>query len=293
MIQLSRAPGAQACPELAAVREAELGRVREALREGKALDQKLLGLEYKVARRALADAQRYKCCYCEERQQDDRWQHVEHFRPKAEVTRSATSPPEPGYWWLTWTWENLLFSCVRCNHTKGSAFPLLQGSSALEAEQAPPGAERPELIDPALEDPREHIQFRPFGEHWLPRPRTPRGAAMLRAVGLGLEPTDEGHRVGLAAGVGRPRHAAAAGDRGGAARDREQRRRARARRLGEHPRVSRCLTALRRPRARRARPPRARARAAPLGPRAHRPLPVSLITATATERRRSSRRRGG
>lgn len=197
MIRIRRAPEVTVCPELASVRDAELGRIREALREGQQASQKLLGNTYKVARRALADGQRLKCCYCEDRLQDDRWEHVEHFRPKAEACRGPVSKPEPGYWWLTWTWENVLFCCIRCNTAKGSSFPLLPGSSALVAEQAPPGSERPVLIDPADEDPREHIQFRPFGEHWIPGPRTPRGAATLQTIGLGAQPGPTGQRVGL------------------------------------------------------------------------------------------------
>lgn len=197
MIRIRRALEGDVCPELASVRDAELARVREALRAGKEASQALLGNAYKVARRALAKGQHLKCCYCEDRLQDDRWEHVEHFRPKAEARRHESSRPEAGYWWLTWTWENLLFSCIRCNAAKGSSFPLLEGSIALAPEEDPPGSEHPVLIDPANEDPREHIQFRPFGEHWIPGPRTPRGEAMLRAVDLGLEPDLEGHRVGL------------------------------------------------------------------------------------------------
>jgi 5-methylcytosine-specific restriction endonuclease McrA len=197
MIRIRRAAEAEACPQLSSVRITELARVHEALRAGKETDQRLLGNEYKVARHALARGQHLKCCYCEDRLQDDRWEHVEHFRPKAEARRERSAAPEVGYWWLAWTWENLLFSCIRCNSAKGSLFPLLEGSSALLPEEALPGSERPLLIDPAGEDPREHVQFRRFGEHWLPGPRTPRGAAMLQAVDLGLEPAHEGHRVGL------------------------------------------------------------------------------------------------
>ncbi len=197
MIRIRRAPEGDACPELAAVREAEITRVGAALDGDGELDQKLLGNEYKVARHALAKGQHLKCCYCEDRLQDDRWEHVEHFRPKAQARRDVSSAPETGYWWLTWTWENLLFSCVRCNSAKGSDFPLLGGSVALVRGQAPPGSERPTLIDPVEEDPREHVQFRRYGEHWIPGPRTLRGEVMLRTVDLGLEAEHEGHRLGL------------------------------------------------------------------------------------------------
>lgn len=91
MIRIQRANEGDACPELAVVRNAELARVREALRAGKEASQALLGTEYKVARRALARGQHLKCCYCEDRLQDDRWEHVEHFRPKAATTTSPST----------------------------------------------------------------------------------------------------------------------------------------------------------------------------------------------------------
>lgn len=185
MIHLRRAPESEACPELESVRREELTRVREALGKGRALDQRLLGDRYGIARGPLARMQRYKCCYCEDRSQDERWRHVEHFRPKVKVDRGLDEPESDGYWWLTWSWDNLLFCCELCNNAKGTYFPLLPGSQPLRPEQVPPGMEHPVLIDPAAEDPREHIRFAPYGEHWLPQPRSERGAIMLEAVGLG------------------------------------------------------------------------------------------------------------
>lgn len=203
MIRIRRAPEAEACPALPAVREAELSRVRDAMRKGQVLDQELLGRDYDVARRALAKAQHLKCCYCESRLQDERFEHIEHFRPKTAVHREDGGPRSPGYWWLTWSWENLLFACQRCNNAKSTFFPLREGSTSLQAEESPPGTERTDLIDPTSEDPnedpREHIQFRLFGEHWIPRPRSPagRGDVMLKAVALGLEPDQPKFRPGL------------------------------------------------------------------------------------------------
>ena len=42
-----------------------------------------------------------KCCYCEKREEQAKYRDVEHYRPKST------------YWWLAWTWENLLFSVHR------------------------------------------------------------------------------------------------------------------------------------------------------------------------------------
>jgi hypothetical protein len=88
---------------------------------------------------------------------------VEHFRPASR------------YWWLAFTWDNLLFSCRNCNQSpaKLDKFPLAEGSVHLEAEQLPPGGEFPLLLDPASESGVEHIEFVEDLQRrcWLPRAR--------------------------------------------------------------------------------------------------------------------------
>ena len=52
-----------------------------------------------------------KCAYCETSvEQLD----VEHFRPK-----------RGGYYWLAYSWDNLLLSCSICNVAKGNSFPTI------------------------------------------------------------------------------------------------------------------------------------------------------------------------
>jgi hypothetical protein len=100
--------------ELAGARERGLAAAREALRTGARLE--LSG--YDVAKAALADMQHGKCCYCEKREEQPKYRDVEHYRPK--VT----------YWWLTWSWDNLLFSCMDCNREhKRDQFPLAASGS--------------------------------------------------------------------------------------------------------------------------------------------------------------------
>ncbi len=131
---------------------------------------------YKVAHDSLWKSQRNKCCYCELREQSKR-NDVEHFRPKTRANRTPAVADDHGYWWLAWTWENLLFSCRNCNQApaKVDKFPLAVGSEVLEAEEKPPGLEEPLLIDPATESGIDHIQF-VFKKHgprkrWVPIPR--------------------------------------------------------------------------------------------------------------------------
>lgn len=105
-------------------------------------------------REALADAQHGLCAYCGS-PIEARWYDIEHFRPRSR------------YWWLAWTWENLWVSCRTCQ-AKGSEFELEPGSAPL----APPTVddsksafetwrERPLLLDPAVDQPYEHLRVRP------------------------------------------------------------------------------------------------------------------------------------
>lgn len=119
-----------------------------------------IGTGYSPVRNELYHGQFYKCAFCEMKEQQS-YNDVEHFRPKAEADRSPGSPLRHGYWWLTWTWENLLFACQVCNRSsKRIQFPLAEGSVPLGPGEKPPGGETPLLIDPYTEDPIDFIQFR-------------------------------------------------------------------------------------------------------------------------------------
>lgn len=54
-----------------------------------------------------------KCAFCETKSEV---MHVEHFRPK-----------RGGYYWLAYSWDNLLLCCPTCNINKGDDFPLADG----------------------------------------------------------------------------------------------------------------------------------------------------------------------
>ncbi|PTL79840.1 HNH endonuclease [Vitiosangium sp. GDMCC 1.1324] len=178
--------------ELTSARATELPRV-QTIAATRRPTQDDIGSHYKVAHDTLWRAQHYKCCYCEHREQSKR-NDVEHFRPKARADRKPGAHEDHGYWWLAWTWENLLFSCRNCNQppAKSDKFPLAEGSEALLEGQPPPGKERLFLIDPAIESGIEHIQFvrMPHGTtatgKWYPRPRngSRRGAMTIKVCML-------------------------------------------------------------------------------------------------------------
>ncbi|WP_437280391.1 hypothetical protein WME90_07465 [Sorangium sp. So ce375] len=169
MIRVDRGPKPEG---LEGVRKVEVKRLATLVREAppKATD---FGTKYNIVRRDLWKVQGRTCCYCE-RRIDRLYNDVEHFRPKTRAYRGRGRPTH-GYWWLAWTWENLLFACPSCNRRhKKNKFPLARGSRLLPVGHGPPGPERAVLIDPSGEDdPIEHIQFVPFRqagkkEKWIP-----------------------------------------------------------------------------------------------------------------------------
>jgi uncharacterized protein (TIGR02646 family) len=112
-------------------------------------------------RQILKEAQRGKCCFCESKFEDVSHGEIEHFRPKAAWRQSKeTKLTRPGYYWLAYTWDNLLWSCKMCNGThKKNLFPL-EDPSLRDCVGRSVANEAPLLIDPSACDPREHIRFK-------------------------------------------------------------------------------------------------------------------------------------
>lgn len=170
--------------ELRATREHHLRKALECFNEhgpgSRQLDARLDG-GYDIAKSTLFRRQHKKCAYCEQRTPFDE-SPTEHFRPKKHARRDwrdteARVEDNARYWWLAWTWENLLFACTTCNGRshKGNRFPLVSGSEPLAAPGRPStlplpehhfdlAAEQPLLLDPADSnvDPLDHIRWRPL-----------------------------------------------------------------------------------------------------------------------------------
>jgi 5-methylcytosine-specific restriction endonuclease McrA len=75
-----------------------------------------------------------KCAYCDTKIDAGFYDDAEHYRPKSGVRISAGSKRKPvvkngtkhpGYYWLAYTWSNLVPSCQHCNNKKRDAFPVL------------------------------------------------------------------------------------------------------------------------------------------------------------------------
>ena len=133
---------------------------------------------YRIIAEELWKSQRFKCCYCEAHIRLS-YNAVEHFRPKGAANRSPGSLERHGYWWLAFHWDNLLFCCPDCNSSaKKDQFPLAHGSTALQAEENPPGNEIAMLLDPTSGiNPAEHIEYvhtvqgKRQTRHWYARSR--------------------------------------------------------------------------------------------------------------------------
>lgn len=125
----------------------------------------------------LVDAQHGICAYCADSGVEASFYDIEHFRPRST------------YWWLTWTWENLWISCNTCQ-AKSATFEL-DAEDQLQAPAHPldyasfqTWIEQPMLLDPAIDDPQDHIQFVYRDRHWIWEPLSPRGKHTLDLLRL-------------------------------------------------------------------------------------------------------------
>lgn len=108
----------------------------------------------------MVKAQHNKCCYCEKSIKDDIT--VEHFRPKKGYRQnSGTSLMTPGYYWLAYDWDNLLYACNHCNRFKENQFPLGDDRKRVKNHRNDPKCARevPMLINPSKENPKKYFRF--------------------------------------------------------------------------------------------------------------------------------------
>jgi len=112
---------------------------------------------YKVnsVQKALNELYNLKCAYCEQRLLDSP-KHIEHYRPK------------DIYYWLAYSWDNLLLCCGSCNSAKGKRFETLErkvlyGSESFEnihrLGKSYDEVEKPLIINPEQDDILELITF--------------------------------------------------------------------------------------------------------------------------------------
>ncbi len=83
--------------------------------------EKFVGSDrYTKIREELSDLYNNKCAYCEK---DCDSTHIEHYRPKSI------------YYWLAYSWDNLLLSCHECNTKKSDKFEINNAERAKYQEE--------------------------------------------------------------------------------------------------------------------------------------------------------------
>jgi hypothetical protein len=124
-----------------------------------------------------------KCCYCETvipKPYAD--SQVEHWRPKSSSRQKLDGERmRPGYYWLAYSWDNLLLSCSFCNKIKNDLFPLAEPATRARSHGMRIEDERPSILKPDGDnDPRDHISF------WreVPVGITPLGSKTIEVLGL-------------------------------------------------------------------------------------------------------------
>ncbi|CAG1022843.1 hypothetical protein DOJK_01937 [Patescibacteria group bacterium] len=123
-------------------------------------DNKIYGHE--SVKTELKLMQHNKCCFCESKVSHVDYGDVEHYRPKGAYQQSKSDKlSESGYYWLAYTWNNLLFCCAICNQQyKKNLFPLLDDTKRARNHHNDITQEEPLLINPSSINPEEHIGFR-------------------------------------------------------------------------------------------------------------------------------------
>ena len=138
-----------------------------------------------------------KCAYCECKMTATADWDVEHFRPKGRV---AEREDHPGYYWLTYEWDNLYPSCKFCNQRrkdrprwndrmelpaqgKFDQFPLLDESTRAMKPSDDVYAEHTLLIDPCFDEPEDYLGYDPTGQIFS-LSENPYGNKTIEVLGL-------------------------------------------------------------------------------------------------------------
>jgi len=128
----------------------------------------------------LAALYKNKCAICE-RDRGTELQ-VDHYRPKKpRANKTGDKYNHPGYYWLAYTWSNLMPLCSNCNLSKSNKFPLscwsetnritdiinVRGLAIFKPYSTKwlNDIEKPLMINPEIEvTPERHFTFKVNGE---------------------------------------------------------------------------------------------------------------------------------
>lgn len=147
---------------------------------------------------ALKIMQHDKCCFCEAKLSHISYGDVEHYRPKGGYKQTpADALQQPGYYWLPYTWENLLLSCTLCNQQyKKNLFPVQNPANRASSHTHDITQEEPLLINPTLVNPQDYIGFREEVPYAING--NVHGKTTIAVLGLDREALNENRRSQLA-----------------------------------------------------------------------------------------------
>ena len=112
-----------------------------------------MGRQNKDIKKKLKKIYNNKCAYCEQKVEQIQ---IEHYRPKSK------------YWWLAYSWDNLLCACPSCNQNKASNFEIIKDKINFEPSYLEQihnlikkydEAEEPKFFNPEQSDPEPYIIF--------------------------------------------------------------------------------------------------------------------------------------
>ena len=109
----------------------------------------------------LARLTHYKCAYCEQPLHSNF--EIDHYRPYS-LEKERRS--EDHYWWLIYTWNNLLPACLECSRYKRNLFPVAARRCAPKASEIALPRERPVWISPTEPEVDRFFDFTPTGHIW-------------------------------------------------------------------------------------------------------------------------------
>ncbi len=109
-----------------------------------------------------------KCAFCESELKND-FGEIEHYRPKnRSETEAKNCDKRNSYYWLAFSWDNLLPACKRCNGKKSNCFDIEGEYKEYQGEnlenlhlvtQEYNEVEKPKLLHPEYDRFENHIVF--------------------------------------------------------------------------------------------------------------------------------------
>lgn len=140
-------------------------RRKELIAKGAYVDESKYNSRYKTSdiKDKLNSLYHHKCAYCEDHAEQT---HVDHYRPKAD------------YYWLAYSWDNLICSCPTCNQFKKNTFEI-KGEKAtppkvtedlgdinIWSSQKYDQQEKPMLLNPERDNLNDVFHFDMDGHIW-------------------------------------------------------------------------------------------------------------------------------